>query len=354
MEKTLAAIFSLGGVTLSDAERSFFRQSDPLGFILFGRNIENPNQLKALTADLKNTLGRDCPILIDQEGGRVQRLKPPLWRQYPPMREFGKIAEDAPLPQPSPQWGEGVLRSPKGEVGRVGGMEVALESLRFTVLQMAEELRDCGINVNCAPVLDVLTDQTHDAIGNRAFSSDPDIVARLGLCVARNFLAAGITPAIKHMPGHGRATLDSHHDLPRVDASYKDLLETDFKPFKILAKSDAAPGLWGMMSHIIYEGIDPNRPVTVSPESLKKVIREDIGFDGFLLSDDLDMKALDIYGDIPLRACLTVGAGVDAALYCWADLKIMEKIAESVPKLRTDSVKRLQKAEEFRKLKTSS
>ncbi len=320
-EHALAAIFSVGGATLSADEARFFRESNPLGFILFARNCENPAQLRALVAALKESVGRDCPILIDQEGGRVQRLKPPQWRQYPPMKIFGDMA--------------------------AGDMEHALEDLRFTILQLGEDLRDAGINVNCAPVLDVLTPDTHDAIGDRAFSEDPKIVARLGLSVCRNLLAAGITPVVKHMPGHGRPTQDTHHDLPVVNAALAELESTDFAPFKSLAASDVAAGIWGMTAHIIFPAIDSERPVTVSEAGITKIIRQAIGFDGFLLSDDLDMKALNKYGDIAQRAGLVIGAGCDAALYCWAKLDVMEKMAKTVPKLSQKALERLQKAAEL-------
>lgn len=324
VEKALAAVFSVSGITLSNDEVRLFREANPFGFILFARNCKDPKQLRELTNSLRECVGRDCPILIDQEGGRVQRLKPPQWRQYPPMKTFGDRAAD--------------------------DMEGALDALRFSTLQLAEELRDGGVNVNCAPVLDVLTAGTHDAIGDRAFSSYPDIVARLGLSVCRNLLAAGVTPVMKHMPGHGRSTLDTHRDLPVVKASLDELRETDFAPFQSLASSDVSPALWGMTAHIIFPAIDKDLPVTISPMGIHGIIRESIGFDGFLLSDDLDMKALDKYGDIAKRAGMVMAAGCDAALYCHADLKIMKKMAESVPKLGTKSLQRLQKAAEYIKL----
>ena len=320
MDNTKAVIFSCEGVALSDEERSFFREVNPLGFILFARNCEDVAQLKALTDDLKDTLGRNCPILIDQEGGRVQRLKAPVWRQYPAMKSFGdKALED---------------------------IDGALEDLRFTILQQAEELSECGVNVNCAPVLDVLTEATHDAIGDRAFSDDPEIVSRLGLSVCRNFLAAGITPVVKHMPGHGRGKVDSHKDLPHVSASLEELQNTDFDPFRIVFKSELAPSIWGMVAHIVYDEIDPDHPASVSSKIINDIIRGDIGFDGFLVSDDLDMDALAAYGDPAARALASLEAGCDAALYCSGKLGEMEKIAKTVPNLSAKAQKRLQKAAE--------
>lgn len=322
-QQAKAVIFSVAGPTLSDDERALFKQANPFGFILFGRNCESPAQLRVLTNALKDTVGYECPILIDQEGGRVQRLKPPGWRQYFPARVFGELAET--------------------------NMPQALDDIRFITLQMAAELRDAGINVNCAPVLDVLTHDTHEAIGDRAFSQDPAIVARLGLSVCRNYLAAGITPVIKHLPGHGRATMDSHHDLPQVDAPRAELVY-DFKPFKEIAHSDVAAAVWGMAAHIVYEQIDPVHPSSVSPTIINEIIRGEIGFDGLLLSDDLDMQALKGYGDVASRCRETLIAGCDVALYCAGKLPDMQKIAESVPKLSENALRRLQKAAEFTKL----
>jgi beta-N-acetylhexosaminidase len=321
---TRAAIFSCGGPELSHQERDFFRKAQPFGFILMGRNCENPAQVKKLTQDLRDSLGRDCPILIDQEGGRVQRLKPPHWRQFPPYRDFGELAEKT--------------------------LEEALETIRFETLQIAEELRAGGINVNCAPVVDVLREETHDVIGDRAFSPRPDLVSRLGLSVCRTYLAAGITPIIKHIPGHGRATADSHKALPKVKASSEELAASDFLPFKQIAASDIAPGIWGMTAHVVYSAIDADHPATMSEVMIGEVISKQIGFDGFLLGDDVEMDALKAYGDLGERAAKSLKAGCDAALYCAGKLLEMEKIADSVGKLGAGAIQRLQKAAEFRKL----
>lgn len=323
-EHALAAIFAPEGFTLTPEERSFFREARPFGFILFARNCETPEQLRRLTADLRETVGRDCPILIDQEGGRVQRLKPPLWRKYPPMRDFGESAER--------------------------DMDSGLDSLRFSILQLAEELRDGGVNVNCAPCLDVLKPETHDVIGDRAFSSNPEVVARLGLSVCRNLLSAGVTPVIKHIPGHGRATADSHHDLPVVGSSRRELEDSDFLPFRSLARSDVAPAIWGMAAHIVFPAIDPSLPATLSPVVIRDIIRGFIGFQGLLLSDDIEMNALAVYGDSARRSVLALEAGCDIALHCSGKLADMKKVANSVPKLGKHALQSLQKAEEFRKL----
>ncbi len=314
-----AFILSLKDCAVSKEERSFFKEANPLGFILFGRNCETPAQMRALTDDLRSILGRNCPILIDQEGGRVQRLKPPVWRQYPPMKHFGDMAQEQ-------------------------GMDAALEGLRFTILQLAEELSEAGVNVTCAPVLDVLTEVTHDVIGDRAFADDAEIVGRLGMSVCRNLLAAGITPVIKHLPGHGRGKVDSHKDLPCISEDLNLLQETCFNPFRSVSKSDVGKAVWGMVAHIVFDKIDSKHPASVSLKIIEDIIRGDIGFEGFLVSDDLDMEALAGYGPIEERARLSVEAGCDAALYCAGDLKTMEKIAKTVPKLSAKARKTLQNA----------
>ncbi|HOO82194.1 MAG TPA: beta-N-acetylhexosaminidase [Alphaproteobacteria bacterium] len=311
-----AVILSCAGAVLSGDERAFFKEAHPVGFILFVRNCESPGQVKALCDELRACVGWHCPILIDQEGGRVQRLKPPMWRQYPPMKSFGdKARED---------------------------MDGALEDLRFTILQLAEELVEVGVNVNCAPVLDVLQDDTHEAIGDRAFSNDGQVVGRLGLSVCRHLLAAGIMPVIKHIPGHGRGKVDSHKDLPHVAESLETLQKNDFDPFRIVVESDVGCRVWAMVAHIVYDQIDNERPASVSSDVIEKIIRQDIGFDGFLVSDDLDMEALGAYGPIAARAALTIEAGCDAALYCAGDLAVMEKIVKTVPNLSRKARKRLQ------------
>jgi len=312
---TKAVIYSVQGAALSKEERSFFADAQPLGFILFGRNVETPAQLAMLNVELRAAVGWHCPILIDQEGGRVQRLKPPIWRGYPSMQTFGARA--------------GV------------DMEIALEDLRYCTLQLAEELKEVGVNVTCAPVLDVLTEATHDVIGDRAFSEDAEIVSRLGLSVCRNLLSTNVIPVIKHLPGHGRATCDSHKELPRVGAYYDDLCKSDFKPFRFVSESDIAPKLWGMVAHVIYETIDPDYPASVSAKVIGDVIRGEIGFDGLLLSDDLDMDALKAYGDVGARAIACLEAGCDVALYCSGRLADMHDIQKTVPNLSAKARERL-------------
>ncbi len=312
----LACVFSVEGETLTDAERSLFSASQPFGFILFGRNCKTPGQLKHLTADLRKIVGWDCPIMIDQEGGKVARLKSPQWDVFPPAREYGEDMES--------DLNGGRLR------------------LSRDMMEMAKMLLENGIDVNCAPCLDVLTDETHDAIGSRAYSKDPRIVAEAGDAVCEAFLDIGVTPVIKHMPGHGRAKVDSHYDLPRVGASLEDMIRTDFLPFKRIATEPYAASVWGMLSHIIYEAVDPDRPASLSAKVIKEVIRDQIGFKGLIFTDDLDMKALDKYGSIADRAQESLHAGCDLALYCWAKIDVMEQLAAKLPPLSASAWKRWQ------------
>ncbi len=302
---------------MSEKEAAFFKDSDPLGFILFKRNCDNPAQILKLTNDLKDCVGRNAPILIDQEGGRVQRMGPPHWRPYPPAQQFGDMAMEE-------------------------GMDKALEALRFNTLQMAQDLKECGINVNCTPVVDVLSALTHDVIGNRSFGGDPEVVHRLALSVCRHYLAAGVTPIIKHIPGHGRAASDSHLELPVVDADLKTLQVSDFHPFAALSRSDVGASVWAMTAHVIYTALDSKLPATISDTVIKSTIRDEIGFDGILIGDDLDMKALAPYGDVAKRAELTLEAGCDLALHCSGHFDDMVKIAAATRKITAETQKRLQ------------
>lgn len=318
--EALAAIFSLSGLCLTDRERGFFREANPFGFILFARNCETPAQLSALVDELKECVGRDCPVLIDQEGGRVQRLRPPHWRSYAPMRSYGDLYESDP--------------------------EKALEALRFEILRMAEELVEAGINVTCAPVLDLLFAGAHDVIGDRAFSGDPDVAGRLGLCVSRHLLRAGVTPVIKHIPGHGRARADSHLALPRVEAPRDHLYALDFEPFRQVSMSDVGAQVWAMSAHIVYPALDADHPATLSEKVIRDVIRSDIGFEGILVGDDLDMKALDAYGGAADKALASLNAGCDLALYCAGEMANMEELAAHLPEISPQTLARLKRAEE--------
>ena len=317
--KAKPIIYGVQGLTLSDDERAFFKEANPLGFILFARNIDNPDQVKALIDDLKSTVGLNCPVLVDQEGGRVQRLSAPHWTPVPPMRHYADLRHEQ-------------------------GMEAALEALDSDLTKMAQEIAALGFNVNCTPVLDVPVPGAHDIIGDRAFAEDPDIVAHFGLRVCDTMLANGVTPVIKHIPGHGRAEADSHEDLPTVNASLDDLDALDFKPFTALSELPQSENFWGMTAHIRYSAFAEEKPCSLSSHLVHEVIRAHIGFPGFLLSDDVFMEALAPYGDVPERGRLCLEAGCDAILHCHGDVRAMEAAANKGGQRTEEARKRLQNA----------
>ena len=299
-DASLAAIFGCADLALGDAERRFFREADPWGFILFQRNCRDPEQVRALVAALREAVGRDAPVLIDQEGGRVQRLKPPHWRQAPAAAAFAD-------------------RDP--------------EALRLNTRLIAAELAGLGLDVDCLPCLDVPAPGGHGIIGDRAFAADPAVVARLGRVVCEALLEGGVLPVLKHVPGHGRAGADSHLELPRVQASLAELQATDFAPFRALNDMPLA-----MTAHVVYEAIDPDAPATTSSAVVRDVIRGWIGFDGLLMSDDLTMKALS--GDLGARARAALGAGCDVALHCSGVLEEMEAVAAAIGPLDASGARR--------------
>lgn len=292
-----AVILGCAGPLLSPEERRFFAEADPWGFIVFARNVADPDQLRRLTADLRDAVGRDAPVLVDQEGGRVARLRAPAWREWPPALDECR-------------------RQPDGE------RRVAAMRLRYRLI--AAELAAVGIDVDCAPVLDVARDDTHAIIRNRAYGDDPAEVAAIGRAVADGLLAGGVLPVMKHVPGHGRATLDSHLALPRVTADVG-ALAGDFAPFRALADLPMA-----MTAHLVYEALDPDAPATQSA-AVVRLIRKHIGFDGLLLTDDLSMKALD--GDFGTRARRAIAAGCDVLLHCNGDPDEMAAVVEAAPRL---------------------
>ncbi|MEZ5708266.1 MAG: beta-N-acetylhexosaminidase [Blastomonas sp.] len=304
----ISAIFGLSGLVLTDDERAFFRDSDPAGYILFGRNIADRAQLRALTDSLRDLHGRnDLPILIDQEGGRVSRMKPPEWLAFPAGGEFDRLYDVAPAS--------------------------AIEAARANAEALALDLAEVGITVDCLPLLDVRQPDGTNAIGDRALGSEPLRVAALGRAVLDGLARGGVLGTIKHMPGHGRARVDSHMELPRVSASDAEL-ESDLAPFRAL--SDAPIGMTG---HILFEAWDSEKCATHSAHVIQSIIRERIGFDGLLLSDDLDMKALQ--GDVPSRAHDAIAAGCDIALNCWARMDEMIGIAGCLPPMRAETRARL-------------
>ncbi|HEU4518782.1 MAG TPA: beta-N-acetylhexosaminidase [Microvirga sp.] len=305
-----AFIAGCSGPTLTARESAFFRDAAPWGFILFRRTVEDPAQVRALCDALRETVGRaDAPILIDQEGGRVQRLGPPHWPKYPPGSAYGRI--------PDP-----VARR---ELTRLGARLIA------------HDLRAVGIDVDCVPVLDVPVAGAHDVIGDRAYGRDPQSVAILGRAAAEGLLAGSVLPVIKHIPGHGRAFADSHLQLPVVETPRAELEAHDFAPFRALADMPLA-----MTAHVVYTALDPERPATTSPVVIGEVIRAGIGYDGLLMSDDLSMKALQ--GSFRERAEASFAAGCDMALHCNGDMDEMAAVAEGAPALDGEAFRRAEAA----------
>jgi beta-N-acetylhexosaminidase len=302
------AIYGCAGQRLSQAEKDFFRDARPWGFIIFGRNISSPEQVRTLIAELRATVDdAAAPILIDQEGGRVARLKPPHWRTRPPAARFGALHD--------------------------GNPEMAREAVYLNARLIAHDLSSLGINVDCLPVLDVPVAGAHDVIGDRAFAADPHVIIELGRAQIEGMLDGGVLPVMKHIPGHGRSTADSHLALPRVAASQAELSATDFVPFRSL---DSCP--LAMTAHVVYESIDPQRPATTSPKVIRDVIRGEIGFGGLLMSDDLSMKALD--GPLAARARAAQFAGCDLVLHCNGDMDEMRSVASEVKVLEGLPAKR--------------
>lgn len=306
-----AGIFGVAGTTLTDKEKSFFSKLNPLGFILFARNCESPAQVKSLVTSLRDTVAHDNVfVLIDQEGGRVARLKPPHWRKTPPAGVFASLAQKS-------------LSNAKRAV---------YENARL----IAGELHVLGINVDCAPLADVPVAGAHDIIGDRAYGTDPAQVSALGREMARGLLEGSVLPVLKHIPGHGRAFADSHDELPIVDASLETLRQSDFIPFKALRDLPL-----GMTAHILYTAIDATRPATLSAKVLE-IVRKEIGFDGLLMSDDLSMKALK--GDFAELTTQSIHAGCDIILHCNGKMEEMSAVAAVLKPLSNKAYERFAKA----------
>lgn len=307
-----AVIFAPAGPVLSDGERRLFAEADPLGFILFARNCIDPEQVRALIGELRSTVGRaDAPVLIDQEGGRVARLRPPHWREAPPPATFVELARRHP--------------------GR--GAEAAWLNARL----IAAELSELGITVDCAPVLDVPQPGADPVIGDRACGDTAERAALLGHAFCAGLLDGGVLPVIKHIPGHGRAQVDSHTALPVVEAERDALERVDFVPFRALREMP-----WAMTAHVVYTALDAERPATLSPVVIQEVIRAAIGFEGVLISDDLCMGALT--GSPAERAIAALSAGCDLALHCNGVLAEMEAVAAACPPLSAATGARLRRA----------
>ncbi len=304
--RQLAVIFGLSGPRLTTAEKTFFRDANPWGFILFARNVETPDQVKALTNSLRETVGRDVMIFIDQEGGRVQRLRAPHWFDYP---SLGSIAATYRL-----------------------NRRHARRAIFLHHRLIAADLRALGINANCAPVLDIPVKGADPIISDRALGTNAAQVIDLGQAALAGLMTGGVAPVIKHIPGHGRATVDSHLALPKIQNWLPGLIGSDFLPFKELAHAPMA-----MTAHIIVESLDKRTPVTISPPAIK-FIRTRMGYDGLLMSDDLDMKALSGSLSGLTRACLT--AGCDVALQCSGKLPAMVEVAKGSRYLDGDARRR--------------
>lgn len=304
-------IFGLSGETLTPDERAFFLDAQPAGYILFRRNIADRAQLRALTDTLRALHGRDdLLIMIDQEGGRVARMQAPVWPSFPPGALFDRLYDIAP--------------------------SSAIAAARANAQAIAVTLAEAGINVDALPLLDVRQDGASDIMGDRTLGAEPMRVAALGRAIIEGLAEGGVVGIIKHMPGHGRAMVDSHHDLPIVTAD-EAALATDLAPFQALKDAPI-----GMTAHVVYTAWDPDLPASLSPSVVETIIRQRIGFDGLLMSDDLDMKALQ--GSIPELAAKAVAAGCDLALNCWAKMDDMVGIASLLPDISAASSARLDRA----------
>ncbi|AZH15684.1 beta-N-acetylhexosaminidase [Brucella melitensis] len=315
MKECKAWIAGISGTKLTPDEIAFFRDETPWGFILFARNVESLEQVSELTAHLRDLTGLDqTPVFIDQEGGRVQRLRPPLVPNYPSASEIGAIyARD-----------------------KEKGLRAAWLHARLH----AFDLLKVGVNADCLPVLDVPVEGAHDVIGMRAYSKNPHAVAEMGRAAAEGLLAGGVLPVVKHLPGHGRAFSDTHKELARVSVALNELVAHDFVPFKALNDLPMA-----MTAHVVFDCIDPERPSTLSPTVINTIIRDVIGFDGLVISDDISMKALS--GDLGDITDGIVTAGCDIVLYCSGVMEELVKVAARVPVLDGKAKRRAELAEVY-------
>jgi beta-N-acetylhexosaminidase len=302
-----AFICAVAGTTLTPAERAFLREAEPWGLIVFRRNVETPAQLRRLTESFREAVGRDAPVLVDQEGGRVQRLGPPHWPSYPPGAAYA-----------------GLYQRNAGEGERAAYLGARL---------IGSDLAAVGIDVDCLPVADVPVAGADPVIGDRAYGNCPEQVAVLARAVAEGLLAAGVLPVLKHIPGHGRARVDSHQALPVVETGRATLDATDFAAFRLLADLPL-----GMTAHVVYTAIDALAPATTSVTVVHDVIREAIGFRGLLMSDDISMGALS--GSVEQRCRGAIAAGCDMVLHCSGELVQMHAVAGAVPELGGESAAR--------------
>ena len=302
-----AFITGVAGLTLAADERDFLREAQPWGLIIFKRNVSTPSQVQELVLSFRDVVGWNAPVLVDQEGGRVQRLGPPHWPAYPPGARYGQIYDES----------------------KVLGLEAAQLAGRL----IAEDLGARGIDVDCLPIADVPVAGSDPVIGDRAYGIEPGKVAAIAGAVARGLQQGGVLPVLKHLPGHGRAAADSHHKLPVVATDRETLEKTDFAAFRPLKDLPL-----GMTAHVVFSAIDPDAPATTSVTMVREVIRGFIGFQGLLMSDDISMNALS--GTIAERSSAALGAGCDVVLHCNGDLNEMQQVAGEAPKLEGDAAKR--------------
>lgn len=313
MTESKAMILGCSGLTLTDDEIALYKAERPWGFILFGRNIGDAQQITDLVASMRNAVGRPhAPVLIDQEGGRVQRIRPPILQSYPNAQALGEIY--------------------------VRDREKGLRAAWLMSRLHAFDLMRFGINVDCLPVLDVPVGGASNVIGNRAYGFDPKLVSQMGQAAADGLKAGGMLPVMKHIPGHGRGMVDSHHELPVVDVTLDDLDAHDFVPFRALNKE-----LMGMSAHLVFNAIDPERPATTSRKVIEEIIRGRIGFDGLLMSDDSSMNALK--GTLGERAANIVAGGCDIVLHCNGVMSEMLEVVKEVPVLSGRSLERTKAVE---------
>jgi len=306
-----AFITGLAGLTISANERAFLQEARPWGLIIFKRNVSTPNQVAELTTSFRDTVGWEAPVLVDQEGGRVQRLAPPHWPAYPPGARYGALYDREPA--------------------------AGLAAARLAGHLIASDLAGIGIDVDCLPLADVPVAGADGVIGDRAYGSEPGKVAAIAAAIAQGLQAGGVLPVLKHLPGHGRAKADSHHQLPVVDTDRATLERTDFAAFRPLA------GLpLGMTAHVVFSSIDPVAPATTSVTMVREVIRGFIGFQGLLMSDDISMDALS--GTPAERSRAALAAGCDIVLHCNGDFAEMNAVAGSVPELAAEAAARADKA----------
>lgn len=322
MSESKSIIFGCAGLSLTEDEVRFYKRERPWGFILFARNVSEPQQIRDLVAAMRDSVGRpDAPVFIDQEGGRVQRLRPPLAPNYPAAGAIGALYRN----------------------DREAGLRAAWLHGRLHALDLSRY----DITADCMPVLDVPVEGASDVIGNRAYGKDPEIVAALGRATAQGMMSGGVLPVVKHIPGHGRAVSDTHFELPTVDTPIEELRAHDFAPFKALSHLPVA-----MTAHVIFSAVDPHAPATTSRKVIEEIVRGEIGFDGLLVSDDTSMKALS--GDYPTKSAAILAAGCDLVLHCNGLMDEMEGIASGATVLAGKSLERAERALSYLKTRDAN